>query len=124
MRCWRAKPPAPLAPAPLAGLRLAVPENLVLDGMDATVAAAFDRALSALSRAGARIDRTRFPEFEEILAVNAKGGFAASEAYAWHRALLAAKGARYDPRIRVRIERGARNERGRLSRRGERARRG
>jgi aspartyl-tRNA(Asn)/glutamyl-tRNA(Gln) amidotransferase subunit A len=40
--------------------------------------------------------------------VNAKGGFAASEAYAWHRALLAEKGAGYDPRIRVRIERGER----------------
>ena len=44
--------------------------------------------------AGARIVRTRFPEFDEIPAVNAKGGFAASEAYAWHRALLAEKGAR------------------------------
>ena len=52
--------------------------------------------------------RTRFPEFEEILAVNAKGGFAASEAYAWHRALLAEKGDGYDPRIRVRIARGER----------------
>jgi aspartyl-tRNA(Asn)/glutamyl-tRNA(Gln) amidotransferase subunit A len=38
--------------------------------------------------------------------VNAKGGFAASEAYAWHRALLAGKGAGYDPNIRVRIARG------------------
>ena len=50
--------------------------------------------------------RTRFPEFEEILTVNAKGGFAASEAYAWHRTLLAEKGDVYDPRIRVRIARG------------------
>ena len=37
---------------------------------------------------------------------NAKGGFAASEAYAWHRGLLAAHGDGYDPRIRVRIARG------------------
>ncbi|HEY1935036.1 MAG TPA: amidase [Acetobacteraceae bacterium] len=101
------EPPAPRPPVPLAGLRLAVPENLVLDNVDITVAAAFDRALSALSRAGARIERTRFPEFEDILSVNAKGGFAASEGYAWHRPVLAAKGALYDPRIRMRIERGA-----------------
>jgi aspartyl-tRNA(Asn)/glutamyl-tRNA(Gln) amidotransferase subunit A len=100
-------PVLPLAPAPLAGLRLAVPANLVLDGMDGAVGAAFDRALSALSRAGARIERARFPEFDEIRAVNAKGGFAASEAYAWHRPVLASKASLYDPRIRMRIERGA-----------------
>jgi aspartyl-tRNA(Asn)/glutamyl-tRNA(Gln) amidotransferase subunit A len=96
------------APTPvgLAGLRFAVPENMVLDGMDATVAASFDRALSALSAAGASVVRIKCPEFEDIAAANAKGGFAASEAYAWHRALLAEKGAGYDPRIRVRIARG------------------
>jgi aspartyl-tRNA(Asn)/glutamyl-tRNA(Gln) amidotransferase subunit A len=99
------EPVAP-TPAPLAGLRLAVPENMVLDGMDHTVAAAFDRALSMLSQAGARITRTSFPSFEAIAAANAKGGYAASEAYAWHRTLLAAKGPGYDPRIRVRIMRG------------------
>ncbi len=90
-------------PVSLDGLRLAVPETMVLDGMDATVSAAFDRALSVLSRAGARILRVPCPEFEELPAVNAKGGFAASEAYAWHRPVLAAKGDLYDPRIRARI---------------------
>ena len=90
----------------LAGLRFAVPENMVLDGMDDTVAAAFDRALAALSAAGARLARVRFPELDELPAVNAKGGYAASEAYAWHRSLLREKGAGYDPRIRVRIARG------------------
>ena len=59
-----------------------------------------------LSAAGARIERVTFPVFDELPAVNAKGGFAASEAYAWHRALLAAKGDGYDPRIRMRISRG------------------
>jgi aspartyl-tRNA(Asn)/glutamyl-tRNA(Gln) amidotransferase subunit A len=91
-------------PAPLAGLRFAVPENVVLDGMDAIVAGAFERALSVLSGAGARVSRVRFPAFDA--AVNTRGSYAASEAYAWHRALLAAKGAEYDPRIRVRIMRG------------------
>ncbi len=94
------------APVGLTGLRFAVPENMVLDGMDATVAAAFERALSALSAAGASVTRIKCPEFEDIAAANAKGGYAASEAYAWHRALLASKGAGYDPRIRVRIARG------------------
>ena len=92
----------------LDGLRLAVPENMVLDGVDETVAVAFDAALSRLSRAGARVERTRFAEFDELAAVNARGGFAAAEGYAWHRQLLATEGSRYDPRIRVRIARGER----------------
>ena len=98
--------PAVPALVGLKGLRFAVPENVVLDGMDAIVSAAFDRALGALSAAGAVVTRVRFPEFEEIAVANAKGGFAASEAYAWHRSVLASKGAGYDPNIRVRIARG------------------
>jgi aspartyl-tRNA(Asn)/glutamyl-tRNA(Gln) amidotransferase subunit A len=38
--------------------------------------------------------------------MNAKGGFAASESYAWHRYLLTSKGDVYDPRVSVRIMRG------------------
>jgi aspartyl-tRNA(Asn)/glutamyl-tRNA(Gln) amidotransferase subunit A len=100
-------PVVPVA-AGLAGMRLAVPTNMVLDGMDTDVGAAFERALAVLSRAGAHIVRMRFPEFEDAAAANVKGGFAASEAYAWHRALLSKSGSAYDPRIRVRIERGER----------------
>ena len=74
--------------------------------MDQTAAAAFDRALSRLSAAGARIEHVHFAAFDEVPSVNARGGFAASEAYAWHRRLLATQGSGYDPRIRVRISRG------------------
>lgn len=90
----------------LAGLRLAIPANVVLDGMDETVAGTFHRAVSTLSAAGARVQTVRFDDFDELPAVNAKGGFAAAEGYAWHRHLLATKGTGYDPRIRVRILRG------------------
>jgi aspartyl-tRNA(Asn)/glutamyl-tRNA(Gln) amidotransferase subunit A len=98
----------PVAPTTvrLNGLRFAVPENMVLDGMDDVVAAAFDKALSTLSAAGARVQKTHFADFAELPAVNAKGGLAASEGYAWHRRLLAKQGSLYDPRIRVRIARG------------------
>jgi aspartyl-tRNA(Asn)/glutamyl-tRNA(Gln) amidotransferase subunit A len=98
-------PAAPI-PARLHGLRFATPDTMVLDRMDETVAAAFDTALSRLSAAGARIEQARFSEFDELTAMNARGGFAASEAYAWHRHLLATRGSGYDPRIRVRIARG------------------
>jgi aspartyl-tRNA(Asn)/glutamyl-tRNA(Gln) amidotransferase subunit A len=100
--------PALPVPASLNGLRLAVPSNVVLEGMDATVGATFERVLASLSQAGARIAHLRIHEFDEIPVVNAKGGYAAAEAYAWHRDLLAAKRNGYDPRIRLRIERGER----------------
>jgi aspartyl-tRNA(Asn)/glutamyl-tRNA(Gln) amidotransferase subunit A len=100
------EPSVPLTPAALTGLRLAVPSNMVLESMDATVAAAFERALSRLSAAGARITQVNFSTFEAAASANARGGFAASEAYAWHRHLLATQGSLYDPRIRVRIARG------------------
>jgi aspartyl-tRNA(Asn)/glutamyl-tRNA(Gln) amidotransferase subunit A len=101
---------APVLPVPasLNRLRLAVPSNIVLDGMDDTVSNSFERVLALLSHAGAHVAHMHIPEFDEIPAVNAKGGFAAAEAYAWHRDLLAAKGTGYDPRIRMRIERGER----------------
>lgn len=97
-----AVPPA----AEVAGLRLLLPETLVLDGMDAAVADAFDAALRRLSAAGARIVRIPLAPFGELPRVNAAGGFASAEAYAWHRPLLAERAALYDPRIRARIERG------------------
>ncbi|MGC1410406.1 MAG: amidase [Acetobacteraceae bacterium] len=100
--------PAVPVPASLNALRLAVPTNIVLDGMDTTVSSAFDRALAALSQAGARIAHVAFPELDAVSTVNAKGGFAASEAYAWHHDLLAVSGDGYDPRIRARIARGER----------------
>jgi len=78
----------------------------VLDGMDATVAAAFDRALATLRAAGARIAEIAIPEFAELAAINAKGGFTAAEAWTWHRDLLAGKRDAYDPRVASRIARG------------------
>ena len=60
-----AETPSLPAPIGLDGLRLAVPLNPVLDDMDQTVAAAFDRALSTLSAAGARISHVNFREFAD-----------------------------------------------------------
>ena len=101
--------PAPLPHRGVAGLRLGLPRGTFLtDDQDPVVAAAFQRALSRLSAAGARIELFDIPELAEIPVVNATGGFAASEAWAWHRGLVAAKAAGYDPRILARIRRGER----------------
>ena len=47
------------------------------------------------------------PEFLDIGVMNTKGGFTAAESYAWHRYLLTSQGEVYDPRVSVRILRGA-----------------
>jgi aspartyl-tRNA(Asn)/glutamyl-tRNA(Gln) amidotransferase subunit A len=95
------------APLPLAGLRFAVPKNYVLDGIDATVARAFERALKTLSARGAKISEINFPALDQLATVNAAGGFAPVEAYAWHRKLLAERRGDYDPRVASRIEPGS-----------------
>src|SRR5580693_2137440 len=100
------EPVRPLQPRPIKGMRLAVPTTVALDELEDEVARAFDRALATLSRQGALIERIAVPEFLDVAAMNAKGGFAASESYAWHRYLLTSKGDVYDPRVASRILRG------------------
>jgi aspartyl-tRNA(Asn)/glutamyl-tRNA(Gln) amidotransferase subunit A len=91
---------------PLAGQRFLVPTNYVVDGLDAEVAAAFERACTTLAEGGAWLVEQKVPEFDQLTVANQKGGFPAPEAYAWHADLLARRGAEYDPRVSVRIERG------------------
>jgi aspartyl-tRNA(Asn)/glutamyl-tRNA(Gln) amidotransferase subunit A len=91
---------------PLAGLRFAIPKHFVMDDLDSTVATAFDRACKALAAKGVKIETIDLPQLNELPAINAKGGFAASEAYAWHQKLLARRAADYDPIIYPRILRG------------------
>jgi len=88
-------------------LHFAVPKTLVFDGVDDTVAAAFDRAVHTLSEAGIRITEIPLSELADLPQINAKGGFAAAEAYSWHRDLLAQQGDGYDPRVGGRIVKGA-----------------
>ena len=91
----------------LAGLRLAVPQTVVLDGLDAHVAASFQAALSRLSAAGVRITELPLKQFGELAGANAKGGLIAFEAYAAHRERLRELGQHYDARVKVRMEKGA-----------------
>lgn len=99
--------PAPPPALPLKGLRLGLPRGTYLtDGMDATVGTVFGRTLTRLSAAGAHVVEFDLPELGEIPVANASGGFAASEAWAWHHRLIAEKTEAYDPRILKRIRRG------------------
>ena len=99
--------PGPLPPGHVSGLRILAPTTMVLDGLDDAVGEAFERALGALTDAGALIKRAAMPVFDQVTIMNATGGFAAAEAFAWHRTLLARDAGGYDQRVRTRIERGA-----------------
>jgi aspartyl-tRNA(Asn)/glutamyl-tRNA(Gln) amidotransferase subunit A len=79
----------------------------MLDDLDPTVSAAFARSLEKLRAAGARIEEIPLQEIADLGSIQAAGGFAAAESYAFHRKLLEQRGDRYDPRVRMRIEKGA-----------------
>ncbi|MGO4123649.1 amidase [Inquilinus sp. YAF38] len=96
--------------AELSGLRLVVPENIVFDHAEDGVVANFERALAALTAAGATVERRHIAIFDEALAVGAAhGSLTAAEAYAFHRELMEGPDAvRVDPRITSRISGGKR----------------
>ena len=92
---------------PLRDMRIGIPQTLVLNDLDRHVAATFAATLSRLSRAGAQLVELPFAEFSELAGINAKGGYTAAESYLVHKQNLAQHGDQYDPRVKVRIEKGA-----------------
>jgi aspartyl-tRNA(Asn)/glutamyl-tRNA(Gln) amidotransferase subunit A len=95
-----------LEPAPLAGLKLGIWQGMPFEGIDETVSAAWSAATAHLTEAGVRFSDEAISLIDDMVAVNAMGGFAPTEAYAIHRERLKNRGAGIDPFIRVRIERG------------------
>ncbi|HEY1926941.1 MAG TPA: amidase [Caulobacteraceae bacterium] len=101
--------PSPYAPPiRVAGLRLATPRQYFFDGLESPVAEAFERALAALSSAGARIETVDIPELDSIPAMNRRGSISNAEAFAFHRRKgLLEHRSQYDPNVLVRVEVGA-----------------
>lgn len=93
---------------PLHLLRLAVPTTMLLDGLDETVASAFERALQTLRAAGAQIEEIELRETAALAGMQSAGTFAAAESWAAHCDRLARQEAEYDPRVASRMRRGAR----------------
>jgi aspartyl-tRNA(Asn)/glutamyl-tRNA(Gln) amidotransferase subunit A len=91
---------------PLAGLRFGVTGDFVGADLGDEVQTGFDRALHALEKAGAFVERFSFPELLELPEINGRGGLVAAEAYAWHRNLIEQKETLYDQRVAARIRRG------------------
>jgi len=88
----------------LAGLRLAIPEDIVLDDLDYAVAKAFTAALSKLSAAGVQITEIPLPMLAEAKELYLISPY---EAYPWHKELLSKRANEYDPRVVKRILLGA-----------------
>ena len=96
----------PPSPVPLRGLRLGILTSLVLDDLDAAVAARYGAALSLLSDAGASLEELSIAILEELPELNRNGGFSSMEGFALHRETLARAGERYDPKVRMRLSLG------------------
>jgi aspartyl-tRNA(Asn)/glutamyl-tRNA(Gln) amidotransferase subunit A len=95
-----------LEAAPLAGLQLGIPQGLMLADLDETVAGRTAEAITRIGKAGVTTSEEPIALIDEMVRVNAKGGFAAAEAYAIHRERLARRAQDIDPNVRFRIERG------------------
>lgn len=91
---------------PVAGLRVGLAGRYVMNGIDDTVAVAWERVLGRLSGAGARIVEPDLDVLDEIPRINARGGLVGAEAFAWHRPLLESKSHLYDPWVLQRFEAG------------------
>ena len=91
----------------LANCRFAIARTMMQDGLDTTVARAFERSLKLLRSAGVQIEEIDLNQISELASINATGGLSAAESYAWHRHLISRHQAGYDPRVATRILRGA-----------------
>jgi len=98
--------PVQLAHRPLRQRRFAVARELMQDGMDATVATAFERTLAQLREAGAQIEEISIAPLPELGRLLARGSLPAAESWAWHRQRISEREADYDPRVVQRIRTG------------------
>jgi aspartyl-tRNA(Asn)/glutamyl-tRNA(Gln) amidotransferase subunit A len=95
-----------LDPRPASGWRLALPRRVMLEGLEPTVAEAFERAIARLRAAGAHIEDIDLPLLADATALQRGGGLSAAESWAWHRQRLVTRESLYDPRVALRIRRG------------------
>jgi aspartyl-tRNA(Asn)/glutamyl-tRNA(Gln) amidotransferase subunit A len=97
-----------IASRPVKGIEIVIPENIVFDGAEPGVIAAFEAASERLARAGATVSRITLPAFNEILDLMAKhGALVTAEAFALHRErLMGAEAAEMDHRVVMRTRLG------------------
>lgn len=84
-----------------------IPQTRVLDGLDAHVSAAWERALELLRAQGVKITELPLQELAELETLNARGGITAWEAWQWHQHYAQSQPEAYDPQVLTRIKRGS-----------------
>jgi aspartyl-tRNA(Asn)/glutamyl-tRNA(Gln) amidotransferase subunit A len=94
--------PRALAATPPAHVRIAIPRRYFCDLLQADVRAAFERTVSLLASAGARINEIDIPHADVIAAIYLQIVF--SEAAAYHAATLESMPDAYSPPVRLRLE--------------------
>jgi len=88
---------------PLQSLRFLIPNCILFENLEASVATAFERSIEKLKSSGAHIVRMDVPELTEGMPLFDNGGFASPEAYQIHRPILAKHKALYDPKVAARL---------------------
>jgi aspartyl-tRNA(Asn)/glutamyl-tRNA(Gln) amidotransferase subunit A len=99
-------PIAELPTVAVRGMRLAVPQTVVLDELQTPVANAFASVIARLSAAGATVVELPLREFARAAEVNPRGAISSAEAFWWHRQWIKDGAAQYDPRVVARIRPG------------------
>jgi aspartyl-tRNA(Asn)/glutamyl-tRNA(Gln) amidotransferase subunit A len=94
--------PEPLPALPPRLLRLAIPKSSLLDDLHERVARAFERALQALSTAGAKVEEIDAPVFTRAQDLFRNGGLAGAESWHIHRGRRD-RMAEVDPRVAKRL---------------------
>ena len=89
---------------PLVGKRFGILETIALDDLDVEVAGSFVRALEAIAKAGARLERIKIDAVERFWDIARLGSIVGAEAFHAHRHFLAQQGSGMDPQVRSRLE--------------------
>lgn len=92
----------PLAASPLAGLRIGIPRGYFLDLLEQGVREAFDGAVEALEREGARVAQVDIAHADDIAVVYLP--IVLAEAAAYHAATLESMPEKYTAPVRLRLE--------------------
>jgi len=90
---------------PLQDCHFAVAQTVMLEGLDAQVAANFERSLQVLRDAGAHITPIALNDIADLGSIQARGGFSAPEVQSWMipAGLWPQRKAEFDPRAALRI---------------------
>jgi aspartyl-tRNA(Asn)/glutamyl-tRNA(Gln) amidotransferase subunit A len=96
--------PNDLAPAPIRGMRVAVPRPYFCDLLDDDVRARFEEAIERLRQSGVRVEDTRIAHAHDIVPIYLALVFA--DAAAYHATTLETMPERYTSGVRVRLELG------------------